>query len=133
MYLAGGRPFTGAWGPDPSKEITVNSLNITRDASGISFMDEKLFIQAMRTGQVRAYQLANVMPWVFLRNLRDNDLKAIYAYLRSVPPVQHRVDNTEPPALCKLCRQKHGFGDRNVMAATTSPAQPAGLKEPNRH
>jgi len=27
--------------------------------------------------------------------------------------VQHRVDNTELPRYCKLCRAKHGFGDKN--------------------
>ena len=131
MYLAGGRPLTGPWGPDASKELTVNALNITPDPSGISFMDEKLFIQAMRTGQVRAYQIATIMPWVFLRNLNDNDLKAIYAYLRSIPPVRHRVDNTEPPRFCRLCRHKHGFGDRNQVAQTSSPVQPAAMKEAN--
>jgi hypothetical protein len=53
------------------------------------------------------------MPWAFFRNLSDDDLKAIFSYLRTLKPVQHRVDNTELPRYCKLCRGKHGFGDRN--------------------
>ena len=45
--------------------------------------------------------------------MTDGDLKAIFAYLRTLPRVQHRVDNTEPPTLCWRCGQKHGYGERN--------------------
>jgi hypothetical protein len=45
------------------------------------------------------------MPFGAFRNLTDDDLKAMFAYLRTVKPVQHRVDNTQPPTYCKLCRQ----------------------------
>jgi hypothetical protein len=45
--------------------------------------------------------------------LTDDDLKAIFAYLKSVPPIKHRVDNAEPPSLCKLCGQMHGAGGQN--------------------
>jgi hypothetical protein len=31
------------------------------------------------------------MPWNVYRNLSDDDLKAIYAYLRTVPPIRNRV------------------------------------------
>ncbi len=124
MYLAGGEPLIGAWGPDPSKIITVNSLNLTPDPSGLSYMNEAMFIKAIRTGQVEARQLANIMPWAAFRNLTDQDLKGIYAYLCTIKPVQHRVDNTEPPRYCKLCRHKHGFGDRNESAQASSIAKP---------
>jgi mono/diheme cytochrome c family protein len=113
MYLAGGEPLTGYWGPDVKKLVTVSSLNLTPDPSGISFMDEALFIKAIRTGQVQARLLSNIMPWTFFRHLTDDDLKAMFAYLRTVKPVQHRVDNTEPPGYCKLCRHRHGYGKRN--------------------
>jgi hypothetical protein len=113
MNFAGGEALVGYWGPDTTKLITVNSLNLTPHPSGISYMDEALFIKALRTGQVQARQLSNIMPWSMFRNLTDDDLKAIYAYLRTVKPVQHRVDNTEPPGYCPRCRHKHGFGTRN--------------------
>ncbi len=45
--------------------------------------------------------------------MTDDDLKAIFAYLRSLESVGHLVGNTEPATLCKICGQKHGFGDRN--------------------
>ncbi len=113
LEFSGGAPLTGNWGPDPTKLITVASLNLTPDPSGIGYFDEKLFIEAIRTGSVKARPLSNIMPWAFFRNLTDDDLKAIFAYLRTLKPVQHRVDNTEPPRYCKVCRGKHGFGDRN--------------------
>jgi len=113
MYLAGGQLLVGAWGPDPEKTVTVASLNLTPDPSGISYFDENIFVNSIRTGSVNARPLANIMPWAYFRNLTDDDLKAIFAYLRTVKPVKHRVDNTETPRYCKQCRGKHGFGERN--------------------
>jgi hypothetical protein len=54
------------------------------------------------------------MPWGYFRNMTDDDLKAIFAYLRTVPPVQHRVDNTEVATSCTVCGGRHGFGDKNA-------------------
>lgn len=45
--------------------------------------------------------------------MTDDDLKAIFAYLRTVPPVKHRVSNTDPPTDCKVCKKKHGLGGLN--------------------
>ena len=107
MVFAGGFEFNV--GPLP----TVATANITSDSSGISYYDENLFLQAMRTGKVRARELSAVMPWVGYTNMTDDDLKAIFAYLRTVKPVQHRVDNSLPATFCKLCQSKHGAGDQN--------------------
>jgi mono/diheme cytochrome c family protein len=106
MAFAGGTPFPGPWG-------YVAAANITPDASGIPYYDEALFIAAMRTGFVRARPLNPVMPFQVVKNVSDDDLKAMFAYLRTLKPVRHRVDNSEPPTFCKLCRQKHGAGDQN--------------------
>ncbi len=106
LDFAGGRIMKGPWG-------IVASANITSDASGISYYTPALFLQALRTGHVRTRKLNSIMPWGNFRNMTDEDLKAIYAYLRTLPPIVHRVDNTEPPALCKKCGNQHGYGDRN--------------------
>jgi hypothetical protein len=37
------------------------------------------------------------MPWAFYRNLTDEDLRSIYAYLRTIPPVHNRVPLPTPP------------------------------------
>ena len=113
MYLAGGVPLIGAWGPDPKKIINVASLNLTPDPSGIGYFDENMFINVIRTGTVKARPLASIMPWAYFRNLSDDDLKAIFAYLRTLKPICHRVDNTEEARYCKVCKSKHGYGDKN--------------------
>ena len=46
----------------------------------------------MRTGHVGARPLNAPMPWWFFKNMSDDDLKSIFAYLRTVKPVHHRVD-----------------------------------------
>ena len=91
----------------------VFSSNLTPDSTGISYYDEALFRQVLRTGLVKARKLSSVMPWIVFRNLNDNDMNAIFAYFRSRRPVHHVVDNAEPPTMCPMCGQKHGFGDRN--------------------
>jgi hypothetical protein len=106
MAFAGGFEFNG---PLP----TVVSANITPDPSGIPYYDEDLFLQVMHTGKVRSRQLSAVMPWREFTNMTDEDLKAVFAYLRTLPPVHHRVDNTLPPTACKICQGKHGGGDQN--------------------
>ena len=106
LTFAGGMSFKGPWGE-------VTSPNITPDPSGISYYDEALFLQVMRTGHVGARKLNSIMPWGYFRNMTDDDIKSIFAYLRTVPPVQHRVDNTEVATSCPVCGGKHGFGGAN--------------------
>jgi mono/diheme cytochrome c family protein len=106
MAFGGGIRFTGPWGE-------VTSMNITPDPTGISYYDEKLFINTLRTGHVGARKLNSIMPWGYFRNMSDDDLKSIFAYLRTVKPVRHRIDNTEPATMCNTCGGKHGFGELN--------------------
>jgi hypothetical protein len=106
MRLAGGAILDGPWG-------RVASANLTSDPSGIPYYDEALFVQAIRTGVVKARTLAQIMPWYFYRNMTDDDLKAIFAYLKTVTPVKHVVDNTEPPTYCPVCKMTHGGGAQN--------------------
>jgi hypothetical protein len=54
------------------------------------------------------------MPFENFRNFTEDDLRDIFAYLRSLPPVKHRVSNTDPATFCPLCEETHGLGDRNV-------------------
>ena len=67
----------------------------------------------MRTGYVKARKLAPSCPLDQFGGLTDDDLKAMFAYLQTLKPVKHRVDNSLPPTYCKLCRHKHGAGDQN--------------------
>jgi mono/diheme cytochrome c family protein len=106
MEFAGGAILSGPWG-------NVASANLTPDATGIPYYDEALFLQVMHSGYVQARPLHSIMPVMVYTNLTDSDLKAMFAYLRTLKPVKHRVDNSEPATECKLCRQKHGAGAKN--------------------
>lgn len=106
MYLGGGNIFDESGHP-------VASANITPDPSGISYYDETTFVQMMRTGAVRGRKLNVMMPtWAF-NGMTDHDLKAMFAYLRTVPPAHHRVDNTEKATLCPVDGHMHGLGAAN--------------------
>jgi hypothetical protein len=106
MELSGGQIFEGPWG-------RVASANLTPDPSGIPYYDETLFLQALRTGYVRARSLNQIMPWRHYGGMTDDDLKAIFAYLKSVKPIHHVVDNAEPPTMCAICNAAHGGGEKN--------------------
>jgi len=106
MDFSGGQIFEGPWG-------RVATANLTPDPSGIPYYDETLFLQAIRTGYVKARPLNQIMPWHIYRGMTDEDLKAIFAYLKTLKPVKHVVDNAEPPTLCQLCRATHGGGEKN--------------------
>ncbi len=106
LEFAGGFILEGPWG-------RLASANITPDASGISYYDEAMFLEMIHTGYVKARKINQVMPWEDFRGLTDEDLKGIFAYLQTLKPVKHRVDNTEPPTYCRLCGSSHGAGNQN--------------------
>jgi mono/diheme cytochrome c family protein len=91
----------------------VAAANLTTSPSGIPYYTEELFLEAIRTGKVRERQLSDNMPWAHYRNMTDEDLLAIFAYLQTLKPVEHYVDNAEPVGLCAICNLEHGGGARN--------------------
>jgi hypothetical protein len=91
----------------------VASANLTPDPSGIPYYDEALFIKTMRTGSVGARELNDAMPWMILGKMTDQDLAAMFAYLKTLKPVTHHVDNSLPPTLCPIDGAMHGAGDQN--------------------
>jgi mono/diheme cytochrome c family protein len=108
LEFAGGFIFEGPWG-------RVASANLTPDPSGIPYYDVALFTDVLRTGHAKARRINQIMPWHALGGMTDEDIAAIFADLTALKPVTHRVTNDEsvPPTFCRLCRQRHGYGDRN--------------------
>jgi cytochrome c553 len=108
MDFGGGFVFEGPWG-------RVASANLTPAPSGIPYYDVTLFREVLRTGYVKARPINPIMPWHVFGGMTDEDMAAIFAYLTTLKPVAHRVTNAEnePPTFCKLCQQRHGYGDRN--------------------
>lgn len=79
--------WAGPWG-------ISYTANITPDPeTGIGSYTEEQFVQTIREGkkQGRGRALLPPMPWPMYRHFSDDDLKAIYAYLKSVKPMKNRV------------------------------------------
>ena len=91
----------------------VVSTNITPDPSGIPYYTEELSSRGC-VRQVKARKLHNQMPWVIYRNMTDDDLKAIFAFLKTIPAARHRVDNSKTPTDCPVCLQRHRAGEENT-------------------
>jgi hypothetical protein len=89
------------------------SANLTPSPNGIPYYTEELFIETIRTGKVRARELSPMMPTRYFRNFTDQDLKDVFAYLKSLKPIDHYVDNTLPETKCPKCGLSHGGGERN--------------------
>jgi hypothetical protein len=86
--------FSGPWG-------TSYVANITSDKeTGIGGWTEKQFIQTMKTGkhQGAGRPILPPMGWQNLAAATDDDLKSIFAYLQSTPPVKNKVPEPLPPS-----------------------------------
>jgi len=87
--------FSGPWG-------VSYAINLTPDRNtGLGIWTEKMFVEAIRTGRHMgtSREILPPMPWPALRNASDEDLKSIYAYLRSVKPIVNHVPDAQPPAV----------------------------------
>jgi hypothetical protein len=101
----------------------VYASNITSDPeTGIGAWSEELFIDAMRTGRRgggKGDPLLPPMPWMNLAGATDEDLRAIFAYLRSTPPVRNRVPDPKVPA-----EAKQHVGEAWDQLLLAQPARP---------
>jgi hypothetical protein len=84
---------------------TVFARNLTPHKSGLGDWTEAQFIKTLRIGrhQGEGRPVLPPMPWDRFGRMTDEDLKALFAYLRSLPP----IDNTPPepkvpPALIEI-------------------------------
>ena len=69
--------------------------NITSDSTGIGTWTEQNFLTAIQHGKSKGVEsnrgLLPPMPWYNFARLSDEDLKSIFAYLKSTPPVVNKV------------------------------------------
>jgi hypothetical protein len=88
--------YVGPWG------ITY-SANLTPDDTGIGNWKFDQFKRAIREGKYKGLEtgrpLLPPMPWQMYKNYTDEDLKSIFSYLKSLPPVNNLVPN---PVLAQL-------------------------------
>jgi hypothetical protein len=56
--------------------------------SPIGRWDEDVFVSRFRVGETVA---GTPMPWGAYARMNDEDLRSVYRYLRSLPPVEHET------------------------------------------
>lgn len=77
------------------------TANLTPDQNtGLGIWTEEMFIKTLRTGRHMGASrpILPPMPWFNYGKMTDEDLKAVYAYLRSIPAIHNRVPEPLPPA-----------------------------------
>lgn len=89
--------FAGPWGVSYARNLTPDEI------SGLGIWSEEMFMNTMRTGRHMGVSrpLLPPMPWQNLNNLNDEDLKSVFAYLRSIKPIRNEVPDAviaPPPA-----------------------------------
>ncbi len=81
--------WAGPWGVSFAANLTPDK------ETGIAEWSEASFIQALRTGkhqgQPNGRNILPPMPWEVFKAMTDDDVKAIFAYLRSLPAVKNQV------------------------------------------
>ncbi len=85
--------WVGPWG-------VVHARNLTPDTTtGIGKWTKEEIVTALRTGHTPdGAQLAPIMPWANYGSILDQgDAMAIAAYLKSLPPVVHKILDRIPP------------------------------------
>jgi hypothetical protein len=89
-----GTSMVGPWG-------VSFAANLTSDETGIGNWTEEQFRIAFTQGKFKGMKegrnLLPPMPWFNFTNIKDEDLKAIFAYLKSTKPVRNVVPGAIPP------------------------------------
>jgi mono/diheme cytochrome c family protein len=85
----------GPWGVSFTANLTPDN------ETGIGTWQPEMFINAMRTGKhlgvADGRPILPPMPWPTLKQLSDEDLKAIFTYLKTLPPIKNKVPQPMPP------------------------------------
>ena len=90
--------FAGPWGVSFARNLTPD------DVTGIGIWSEEMFITTLRTGRHWGVgrPILPPMPWFNYAKMSDGDLRAVYAYLRTLKPVRNEVPDAivapPPPA-----------------------------------
>ena len=86
--------FVGPWG-------VSYAANLTPDDTGIGNWKFEQFLTAIRKGKYKGLEggrpLLPPMPWQMYRTMTDEDLLAVFTYLKSLPPVDNLVPSPISP------------------------------------
>jgi cytochrome c553 len=94
LFSPGLTASVGPWG-------TSFAANLTPDDTGIGNWSYKQFETALRKGKYKGLEgsrpLLPPMPWQNYKDVTDEDMRAIFAYLKSLRPVNNLVPQPVPP------------------------------------
>lgn len=80
---------------------TVYSANLTPDKeTGIGNWTEDMFVTALRKGLhmgTEGRPILPPMPWPEFRNMTDEDLRAVFAFLQTIPAIHNPVPDPKVP------------------------------------
>lgn len=86
--------WVGPWG-------VSYAANLTPDATGTGNWKEEQFIYALRNGKSKGLEssrsLLPPMPWEMYKHMTDGEIKAVFAYLKSIKPISNVVPQPLPP------------------------------------
>ena len=95
LFGSGLTAFVGPWG-------VSYAANLTPHDTGTGNWSFDQFKTAIRHGKYKGMEgsrdLLPPMPWEMYRHMTDDDLLAIFTYLRSIKPVDNLVPAPIPPA-----------------------------------
>lgn len=85
--------WVGPWGISFAANLTPD------DKTGIGLWTEEMFVRSMRNGihLGAGRPLLPPMPFIGLAGLKDEDLKSVFAYLKSIKPINNLVPEPVPP------------------------------------
>jgi mono/diheme cytochrome c family protein len=85
--------WVGPWGISYVANLTPD------EPTGIGTWTEEVFIKALKSGKHMGIgrPILPPMPWQPIGQSTDEDLKAIFTYLKSLPPVRNKVPDPVPP------------------------------------
>jgi hypothetical protein len=96
LFNMGLTAANGPWG-------TSFAANLTPDDTGIGTWTEQQFVTAIKKGKFKGQEggreLLPPMPWPSYSQFPDEDLKAMFAYLKTIKPVENVVPPPIPPAM----------------------------------
>ena len=85
--------WVGPWGTSYTRNLTPDK------ATGLGSWTEDMFINTLRKGkhQGEGRPLLPPMPWPNYAQMPDEDLKAVWAFLQTLPPINNAVPDPVPP------------------------------------
>lgn len=86
--------WVGPWG-------ISYAANLTPDSTGIANWTVEQFTKCLREGKWMGLdntrQLLPPMPWQDFKSFTDDEIKALFSYLKSIPPIHNLVPQADPP------------------------------------